>query len=363
VKAETVENRPVPLTRALFLAERGLGRTTPNPIVGAVVVDARGVVVGQGAHLQAGGPHAEVVALDAAGERARGAVLHCTLEPCAHTGRTGPCVERIVQAGIARVVVGARDRNPQVAGRGVTYLRAHGVAVDDVEDPVALRQLAPFFTWVTARRPFVIAKSAVSRDGFVGRRDRRIRLSGDRAERFFHRQRALVDAIAVGAGTMLVDDPRLTARHAYRFRPLTRVIVDWQARVPPTARVFSTLDQGPVIMVVSAAEAERAPHLERLEQAGVLVDRRPDRALRPVFDSLAAQDVVTLLVEGGPALHAALHGDDLIDRVQYVRTPVALGDGVPVWDPRLGGVSWRDHAVSRLLGEDELVEFDVHRID
>jgi diaminohydroxyphosphoribosylaminopyrimidine deaminase/5-amino-6-(5-phosphoribosylamino)uracil reductase len=116
-------------------------------------------------------------------------------------------------------------------------------------------------------------------------------------------------------------------------------------------------------MVVSAAEAEHAPSLEQLERTGVVVDRRADRALRPVLESLAANDVVTLLVEGGPTLQAALHDDDLIDRVQYIRTPVALGGGVPVWDPRPEGVSWRDHPVTRMLGEDELVEFDVHRID
>src|SRR5262245_31976712 len=213
------------MERALFLAERGRGTTSPNPIVGAVVVNESGIVVGQGAHLAAGGPHAEVVALDAAGSLARGATLYSTLEPCAHTGRTGPCVERIVAAGISRVVAAVGDPNPRVAGRGFGYLRARGVRVDlGVSEEAARRQNGPFFTWVARRRPFVIVKAALSRDGFVGRSDRRVKLTGAVADRWFQRQRAEVDAIGVGAGTVLVDDPLLTPREVYRARPLVRVL-------------------------------------------------------------------------------------------------------------------------------------------
>jgi diaminohydroxyphosphoribosylaminopyrimidine deaminase/5-amino-6-(5-phosphoribosylamino)uracil reductase len=350
------------MARALFLAERGRGRTTPNPVVGAVVVSPSGVVVAQGAHLDAGGPHAEVVALDEAGSRARGATLYCTLEPCTHRGRTGPCVERILAAGIARVVVAHRDPNPQVTGGGAAYLRAHGVPVDvGVLEMEAARQNAPFFTWATRRRPFVIAKIVVSRDGFVGRRDRSVRLTGGPADRYFQRQRAAVDAVMVGSGTVLADDPLLTPRGAFRTRPLTRVIVDWRARVPAMRRVFSTLTAGPVIMIV-LDECARGQALVDVERRGVLVERRDSRAFEPVLRWLAARDIVTLLVEGGPALHAALADRGLVDRVQYVVTPHELREGLPASIPS----AWAEaiaRTPARPLGADRLIEFDVHRTD
>ena len=151
------------MERALFVGERGRGRTTPNPNVGAVIVSPDGTVVGHGAHLEAGGAHAEVHALDAAGSRARGATLYCTLEPCSHTGRTGPCVERIVGAGIDRVVIPLQDPNPRVAGKGIAYLRAYGVeVVEGVGREAALHEHAPFFTWIQKRRTFVTTKIAAT---------------------------------------------------------------------------------------------------------------------------------------------------------------------------------------------------------
>lgn len=256
------------MERALLVAERGRGRATPNPHVGAVVA-RDGVVVGQGVHVRAGGPHAEVVALEAAAEQARGATLYVTLEPCSHRGRTGPCTERIVAAGVRRVVVATRDPNPLVAGRGVAFLRDHGVDVtEEVGREEAERLHAPFLTWITKHRPLVIIKTAQSSDGFVGTPGGRLRITGPVADRFFHRQRAEVDAIGVGSETVLADDPLLTPRGAYRDRPLTRVIFDWRGRIPPTARVFSTLEAGPVIMFMKDEAAEAGPH------AAALTDRK-----------------------------------------------------------------------------------------
>jgi diaminohydroxyphosphoribosylaminopyrimidine deaminase/5-amino-6-(5-phosphoribosylamino)uracil reductase len=353
------------MSRALFLAERGRGRTSPNPIVGAVVVSPDGVVVGQGAHLDAGGPHAEVVALDAAGPRAEGATLYCTLEPCAHTGRTGPCAERILTAGIRRVVGAISDPNPRVVGGGFAWLRAHGI--DVVEGPgadEAARHHAPFFTWAMQGRPLVIAKAAVSRDGFVGRADERIALTGPSADRYFHRQRAEVDALAVGSGTLLVDDPRLTPRGAYRFRPLTRVLFDWRARAVPSARVFSTLDCGPVIMFVAPVAGTRAEHgLQELVRRGVEVVVLGGPDLRKALSVLGARGVVSLLVEGGPSLHTALLTDRLVDRIQWMETPCILGHGI-----RLAPAFALERARARAVrvtafGDDRLTEFDVHRTD
>jgi diaminohydroxyphosphoribosylaminopyrimidine deaminase/5-amino-6-(5-phosphoribosylamino)uracil reductase len=344
------------MARALFVARRGLGRTTPNPQVGAVVVSPDGIVVAQGAHLVAGGPHAEVVALDEAGSRARGATLYCSLEPCAHHGRTGPCVERIVAAGIRRVVAATTDINPRVAGQGLAYLEAHGVeTTTGVGRDEALEQHAPFFTWITQGRPFVTLKTAISADGYVGSRAERVFLTGAPANRFFQRQRAGIDAIAVGAGTILVDDPLLTARGAYRFRPLTRVIFDWRGRVPPSARVFAGVDADPVIMVVSAAAVEAAPaRFGALAARGVTIEPATSRALRPVLQRLAASNVVSLLVEGGPALHQAFADEGLADRLQLVSVPRTLGGGVRA-APVFGALT-RAGSTGRRIGDDWLRE-------
>ncbi len=350
------------IERAFAVGERGRGRTAPNPVVGAVVVSAHGVVVGQGAHLEAGGPHAEVVALDDAGSDARDGTLYCTLEPCSHVGRTGPCVERIVGAGIKRVVYPIRDPNPRVSGAGAAYLRAHGIDVTEgIAESEARRRNAEFLTWITELRPYVILKAAVSSDGFVGRSDRRVKLTGDVADRYLHRQRAEVEAIAVGSGTVLADDPWLTARGAYRYRPLTRVIFDWGGQVSPSARVFSTLEAGPVIMIVSAQAAAINPApLVSLERRGVLVDRREDRMLAPLLKWLGARGVTSLLVEGGPTLQRAFVAEGLVDRVQLIVTPQTLGEGVRLVLGAGDGLPWSAAPRTKMLGEDLLVDIDVH---
>ena len=348
------------MQRALFLAERGRGTTTPNPVVGAVVVSADGIVVGQGAHRIAGGPHAEVFALDAAGARARGGTLYCTLEPCCHTGRTGPCAERVAEAGIARVVAALEDPNPRVAGGGFGYLRARGVVVEtDVERDAAARQNAPFVTWITKRRPHVTLKVAVSSDGMAGRADAAVKLTGPAIDRAMHRQRAAMDAIAVGSTTVIVDDPQLTSRLVYRQRPLIRVVFDRRGRVMPSARLFRTLDAGPVIMFVGA-QAEISRNADALRAAGATVVALPETgAIGTALRVLAEREVLSLLVEGGPTLHRAMWDAGVVDRVQVIETPVHVGDGVSAFVPER-----RDGDVTRrAYGSDTLVEWDVHRID
>lgn len=348
------------MERALFLAERGRGTTTPNPMVGAVVVSADGIVVGQGAHRVAGGPHAEVVALDAAGSRAEGATLYCTLEPCCHTGRTGPCAERVVAAGVIRVVAALQDPNPRVAGGGFDYLRRHGVSVDTgVEQDAARRQNAAFMTWTTRRRPHVTMKVATSRDGFAGRADGPVKLTSAAMDRAMHQQRAAVDALAVGSSTVLIDDPLLTARLAYRARPLVRAVFDRRGRVSPAARLFTTLDAGPVIMFTSAAVAASAAG-ELWREAGATVVPVPeDDAIGSAMRALAEREVQSLLVEGGPTLHRALWDAGVVDRIQMIETPVALGRGVRAFVPDFAP----DRIARRMHGPDALMEWDVHRAD
>lgn len=350
------------IDRALFHAARGAGRTSPNPLVGAVVVSPEGVVVGQGHHERAGDAHAEVVALDAAGDRARGATLYCTLEPCAHYGRTGPCAERIVQAGVVRVVASVEDPNPLVSGRGFSYLRAHGVAVDvglGASRAAAMNQ--PFFTLMREGRPFVILKAAVSADGYIAEsRDRRTTLTSAIANRHAHRMRAEVDAIAVGVGTVLADDPSLTARGAYRERPLTRIVFDRQLRIPPTARVLSTPEAGPVIIVASASAAARQDVRARLEACGAEVIVAGDGRLRAALAVLGARHIGSLLLEGGAAMHVAAWDEGLVDFVRLYIAPRSLGGGVPLLPDRHFSSSELIDRRIATLGPDVLVEGYVH---
>lgn len=350
------------MARARCLARRGLGTTTPNPIVGAVIVSDDDIVVGQGAHRVAGGPHAEVVALDVAGVRARGATLYCTLEPCSHTGRTGPCAVRVVEAGIRRVVIAVTDPNPRVAGQGVAYLRARGVeVVTGVDARATARENAPFLSWITRGRPFVTLKMAVSADGCVGRSSGPVRLTSAASDRRTHRHRCAVDAIVVGAGTVLADDPLLTARLAYRARPLTRVVLDRRGRTPASCRLFGTLAQGPVLMMTTPATAAGSAGLA-WHAAGatvVPVDTDGEGAwLDRMLRDLAVRDVVHALAEGGPTLHRALWDHGLVDRVRIIETPHMLGDGLAAYRPRVP-----DGARIRAIGPDRWVEWDVYGID
>jgi diaminohydroxyphosphoribosylaminopyrimidine deaminase/5-amino-6-(5-phosphoribosylamino)uracil reductase len=326
-------------------------------------VSAVGIVFVLGAVLVAGGPDAVVVALAVAGDGSRGASLYCTLEPCSHTGRSPPCVERIVRAGIRRVVVAVEDVNPRVAGRGLAFLREHGVTVAlGAGRAQALRQHAAFFTWVARHRPYVTLKAAMASDGSIGSRRGRVRITGEAANRFFHRQRAEVDAIAVGARTVIADDPLLTARGIYRYRPLTRVVFDWTGRVGPDARLFSTLAGGPVIMVMSAEAARAAAGRFAPLAEGVMIQPFETRRLLPVLEWLAGRDLVTLLVEGGALLHRAFLDEHLADRIQIALTPRRRDWDEPV-PGALDAFLTRPPLTDRTLGADRLLEFDVHGTD
>jgi diaminohydroxyphosphoribosylaminopyrimidine deaminase/5-amino-6-(5-phosphoribosylamino)uracil reductase len=351
------------MDRALFHAARGRGRTTPNPVVGAVVVSADGVVVGHGSHERAGEPHAEVHALAAAGERARGATLYCTLEPCSHVGRTGPCVERIVDAGIARVVAAVEDPNPTVSGRGFQFLREHGIAVEvGVRAHEAARLNQPFFSVVERGRPFVTLKAATSLDGCIAARPgERTALTSAAANRHAQAIRAGIDAIAVGVGTVLVDDPLLTARGPYRERPLTRVVFDRRLRTPASARLLSTAAAGPVIIMTTAEAAADRARREALERAGAIL-AVTDGTLTSALVDLAARQVASVLLEGGAALHAAAWDEGVVDQVRLYVTPHVLGsDGVRLLPGRRFSPAALDEVRVEPLGPDVMIEGYVHR--
>ena len=354
------------MDRALALAELGRGETSPNPMVGAVVVSAEGVVVGTGYHQRAGAAHAEVVALEVASSRARGGTIYCTLEPCRHHGRTGPCSERIVDAGIGRLVVGAVDPNRHVRGGGIDYLRERGLQVDvGVRRRAAERLNEAFFTWVTQGRPFVTMKVATSRDGKISARTgERTPLTSDLANTAIHQMRAEVDAIGVGSTTVLADDPLLTVRRVHRLRPLTRVVFDRRLRTPVTARVVGTLRHGPVIILTTDGAVSGRPDLsDRLREAGARLEPMPDddATIGSALQRLGSLDVTSLVLEGGVTIHRAAWEAGLVDRVQQFVAPVELGPD---------GVSWLELAWTELgdrfvrqYGPDTLTEGYVQRVD
>ncbi|WP_104991559.1 bifunctional diaminohydroxyphosphoribosylaminopyrimidine deaminase/5-amino-6-(5-phosphoribosylamino)uracil reductase RibD [Deinococcus sp. NW-56] len=305
---------------ALALAEaaRGLGRTAPNPAVGCVLVQA-GEVVGRGFHPRAGDPHAEVFALREAGERATGATAYVTLEPCSHFGRTPPCADALIAAGVGRVVVAALDPNPQVAGRGVARLRGARIPVTvGVGEAEALRQQSGFRSLVTRGRPWVTYKYAMTLDGKVaaaGEANGAVTSAPARARVMRWRNEA--DAIAVGIGTVLADDPRLTTRGVEGGRDPRPVIFDPRARTPLAARALR-----PGTILVTAPEADT----RALEDRGAHVLRVT--GLPDALHQLGRLNLSSLLLEGGPTLASALFAAGLIDEVRALVAPKLLGAGL-----------------------------------
>jgi diaminohydroxyphosphoribosylaminopyrimidine deaminase / 5-amino-6-(5-phosphoribosylamino)uracil reductase len=349
------------MQRALDLAWNGWGRVGPNPLVGALVV-RDGAVVGEGFHAEFGGPHGEVAALQAAGERARGADLVGTLEPCRHSGKTPPCTDAIVQAGIRRVVYGAADVDPAARG-GADVLRERGVAVEaGVLADEARRQNAVFFhRHAVPERPFVALKLAQSLDGRIADRERRSQwITGPQARAHVHWMRAGFDAIAVAAGTAIADDPLLTARGMVvpRTAPV-RVIFDRRTEVPLASQVYRTARQVPTLVVVDPGlPAERRRALEDLGASVLAADGHA-----AALAALRARGVASVLVEGGGVLAGRLLTADLVDRVYAFVAPLILGVGaVPGLGAFAGGTlaearHWTV-AERRALGDDHLLVLD-----
>lgn len=343
---------------ALRLAAKAAGRTDPNPMVGAVVVRS-GRIVGDGYHRRAGEPHAEVLALRKAGRRARGGALYVSLEPCAHFGRTPPCTEAILRAGIRRVVAAMRDPNPVSRGRGLRILRAHGVktAVGILEKEATVLNRV-FVGRMTSGRPFVTVKIAQSLDGKIATRQGVSRwISGPTARQWGHRLRAQSDAILVGIETVLKDDPRLR-------RPI-RIILDSKLRTPPAARIFAS--KAPV-WIAATASASRSRQA-RLERAGAEVLRLPSAQgrvnLKALLKELHRREIARLLIEGGGEVVASALEAGVVDRVAWVIAPKILGGSMAPTAVGGVGVSSPGQAIQlkglsvRRLGPDLLVTGDV----
>jgi len=349
------------MTRAVGLAWRGWGRVGANPLVGAVVLK-NGVVAGEGWHAEFGGPHAEVAALEAAGPAARGAELVVTLEPCRHHGKTPPCVQAILTAGVRRVVFGARDVDPR-ARNGALLLQTAGVQVapgllaDEVE-----RQNALFFhRFAGADRPFVAVKLAVSLDARIADGARRSRwISGEEARAFVHWLRAGYEAIGAGLGTVRTDDPSLTVRgEVTPLAPPTRVVFDARAELPASAKVVKTAGEVPTV-VLTGPDAPGAAR-DRLTRRGVAVEHGADLAGQ--LRALRRRGIHNLLVEGGGVLAGRLVAAGLVDRLFLIQSPLLLGaEGVPAFGALPGvplGEARRWRVVGRrTLGDDALTVLD-----
>jgi len=324
---------------ALALGRRGLGRTSPNPAVGAVVVKD-GIIVGRGWTQAGGRPHAEVEALRRAGDAARGATLYVTLEPCSHFGKSPPCADAVIAAGVARVVSAIEDPNPQVAGQGYAKLRAAGIAVETgLCAREAAHDHAGHFRRIRDKRPHVILKLAVSSDERIAAAGgRQVAITGESARRRVHLLRAQCDAILVGIGTVLADDPELTCRlPGMEARSPVRVVLDSALRIPADRRLLRSARQTALWLV--ASETAEAAAAARLGAAGAQVIRvapavdAPGLDLHAVLRALSERRITRLLVEGGSRVAAAFVAADLVDEAWLLRAPDPIGaDGVPALD-------------------------------
>ncbi|MBN2297062.1 MAG: bifunctional diaminohydroxyphosphoribosylaminopyrimidine deaminase/5-amino-6-(5-phosphoribosylamino)uracil reductase RibD [Deltaproteobacteria bacterium] len=319
------------MRQALLLAEKGLGRTAPNPPVGAVVVKD-GRVAGRGFHPGAGMPHAEIYALRDAGDKARGATIYVTLEPCSHYGKTPPCTLALIEAGIKRVVVGAVDPNPVVAGKGIEFLRSHGIEVlVGVEREAAEELIRWYAFWMRSKRPFVIAKAAMTLDGRIAAPGGDSKwISSQESRTFVHVLRNHTDGILVGIGTILCDDPELTCRIKGGRDPL-RIVLDKDFQIPQTARVL-----GERCLIFTAKDPGSRPEITASRTAVVRLplDDSDRFAWRDILEYLGNNGLHAILVEGGKGVHSGLIQSGSANKILFFVAPKLLGGGIPLvsWD-------------------------------
>ncbi|MCX6023116.1 MAG: bifunctional diaminohydroxyphosphoribosylaminopyrimidine deaminase/5-amino-6-(5-phosphoribosylamino)uracil reductase RibD [Chloroflexi bacterium] len=368
------ERTPTPMRSALRLAWSALGRVSPNPAVGAVIV-RDGIVVGRGATQPPGQAHAEIMALREAGERARGATMFVTLEPCSHFGRTPPCAEALIAAGVAAVEVATLDPNPAVHGRGVARLRDAGIPVSVGAGEMEAQEItAGFRKHITTGLPLVFAKFAASLDGRVATHTGDSKwITGPLARAYAHKVRAQVDAILVGVDTVLADDPQLTARLGGRTaaRQPLRVVLDARARTPITARMLSE-PGATMIAVTEAAPPERRAALQEAGAEVFTVPARPETEgmvdIAALLRELGRRDVTAVLVEGGGRVLGSVFDAGLADRVLAFLAPVVIGGSAAV--PAVAGLGAATMAAAhrlenvqvRRLGPDLLVTGSVPQV-
>jgi diaminohydroxyphosphoribosylaminopyrimidine deaminase/5-amino-6-(5-phosphoribosylamino)uracil reductase len=329
---------------ALVEAWKGVGRTAPNPPVGAIIAKG-GEVLARGHHRRAGGAHAETEAIVAAANQTRGTTLYVTLEPCAHFGRTPPCTDKIIESGFKRVVIGTRDPNPKMNGKGVAALRQAKIEVVMVKDPILAHRaqalVAPFASTMRRDRPYIIAKMAVSLDGRVATQSGDSKwITGEASRRLVHHLRNRVDGIMVGGGTVEADDPSLTVRHhqkGFPSRNPRRIVCDGQLRTNPESQVytFNNRDGRRASPIVAHTKRATKARREAFDECDVCRIELPETAhqipLDKLWPELCAHDITSVLVEAGPTLLTSLLDENMIDELWWFVAPTLIGqDGLPV---------------------------------
>jgi len=352
------------MEHALRLARKGIGLASPNPTVGCVIVKD-GAVVGEGFHQYDWRDHAEIVALKQAGDNSRGATLYVTLEPCNSTGRTGPCSEALVAAGVSRVVAAMEDPNPKTHGGGFAYIREAGIEVETgVLEAEAQTLNEAFSHWVTTKRPFVTLKSALTLDGQLALPQKRGKkshewITSEKSRAEVHRMRHASDALLTGIGTILADDPMLTDRSGLpRRRPLLRVVLDAKLRIPLNSRIVTTSDGD--LLVVTAAPS-RSAKARKLQERGVeLISIAASRGhinVSATLKELAQRDILSVLLEAGPQLNASALAGGAVQKMMLFYAPKLAGSsGVTLIDPALTLRSRMHVATIRRFGPDLAVE-------
>ena len=317
------------MQKALELARRGVGLTSPNPLVGSVIV-AQGEVVGLGFHPRAGEPHAEIFALQEAGDRALGAELYVTLEPCNHQGKTPPCTAAIINAGISRVIIGTKDPNPLVAGRGIDYLRKSGVKVEVGLSEDECSKLNEFWNkFITTKLPFVTLKSAASLDGRIATHSGHSQwITNEKSRKYVHQLRAAHDAILVGIGTLLKDDPRLTARiPGEKPRNPFRIVVDSMLRTPLDSKIFGHDGAQRMFLATREHNSEKlAPYRKLVKDILIMPSNDLGQLdLNQLMIILGARGITSVLIEGGSEINGSALDSQIIDKVCFFYAPILVG--------------------------------------
>lgn len=356
------------MKQALILARRGLGKTSPNPMVGAVIVKD-GKIIGRGYHRKIGGKHAEVNAIESAEENLKGATIYVTLEPCCHYGKTPPCTDAVIRNKFGRVVIGALDPNPRVGGKGVEILRQHGIeTITGVLEEECRSLNEAHFKYMTTGLPLVTVKFAQTLDGRIASASGNSQwISSEKSRRLAHKLRAVNDAVMVGIGTVLADDPRLTVR-LVRGRNPARVILDSGLRIPPDSKVVT--EQGAAATIIAATARADEGKISRLREMGVEVlliqeDERGEVDIKHLLGMLGQRGISSVLVEGGAGVITALLRLGLVDKLVIFVAPKIMGKGIEaVGELNIADV---DHALkltfSRVyrLGEDLVIEAKASR--
>lgn len=363
-----MENHQHFMQAALDLAHRGEGRTAPNPPVGAVVVKD-GQIVGRGFHPKAGEPHAEIFALRDAAEQARGATIYVTLEPCSHHGKTPPCADALIAAGVASVVVGAVDPNPTVAGRGIQKLRDAGIKVEvGILGDECQRLIAPFKKHILTGLPFTIYKTAMTLDGHTATNSGDSRwISGEESRLWVHRLRHRVDAIMVGSGTVYSDDPQLTTRLPEGGgRDPLRVVVDSKLKIDPACRMLTQQSAATTLIATTSQNKEKAAMLEAAGAEVICFSSDNDKVpLKQLWQELGQRNIQQLLLEGGAGLATAAMGDELVDQLVVFVAPKIVG-GLPGFGifsgegcHKMADAVELHNVIHRSSGEDVMITGDI----